>query len=108
MICYTDAAGHTYDFGFGMNWKGVIDDARTRRYVNRVIQPIISAKGNRVTISSATNGAKVYYTTDGSTPSFTKENEYSKPFSAEKGSTIKAIAKVYGVDNSSLVVYKMK
>lgn len=108
MICYTDAAGHTYDFGFGMNWKGVINDARTRQYVNRVIQPIISAKGTTVTISSATNGAKIYYSTDGSTPSFTQENEYSKPFSAEKGSTIKAIAKVYGVDNSGLVVYKVK
>jgi beta-glucosidase len=108
MICYTDAAGHTYDFGFGMNWKGVINDTRTRRYVNRIIQPIISAKGTTITISSATNGAKIYYSMDGSTPSFIKENEYSKPFTAEKGSTIKAIAKVYGVDNSNLVVYNVK
>jgi len=108
MICYTDAAGHTYDFGFGMNWKGVINDTRTRQYVNRIIQPIISAKGTTITISSATNGAKIYYSMDGSTPSFIKENEYSKPFTAEKGLTIKAIAKVYGVDNSNLVVYNVK
>lgn len=105
MQCYTDADGHTYDFGFGMNWKGVIQDARTQRYVNRVIEPIISVKGGTVTMSSATNGAKIYYTTDGSTPAFVKEHEYSKPFKIAKGSVIKAIAKVYGVDNSRMVMY---
>jgi beta-glucosidase len=105
MQCYTDADGHTYDFGFGMNWKGVIQDARTSHYVNRVIEPIISVKGGTVSMSSATNGAKIYYTTDGSTPAFVKENEYSKPFKVAKGSVIKAIAKVYGVDNSGMVMY---
>ena len=29
---YTDADGHSYDFAYGMNWSGVIDDARVRRY----------------------------------------------------------------------------
>ena len=29
MECYVDAAGNTYDFAFGMNWAGVIDDERT-------------------------------------------------------------------------------
>jgi beta-glucosidase len=32
MRCHEDAAGHQYDFGFGMNWSGVIDDARVRKY----------------------------------------------------------------------------
>ena len=32
MECYTDTDGHTYDFAFGMNWKGVIHDARVRKY----------------------------------------------------------------------------
>ncbi len=32
MRCHVDAAGHTYDFGYGMNWSGVIDDARVRKY----------------------------------------------------------------------------
>ena len=32
MTCYRDAEGHTYDFGFGMNFDGVIQDERTRRY----------------------------------------------------------------------------
>lgn len=32
MKCYRDLAGHTYDFGFGLNYDGVISDERTRRY----------------------------------------------------------------------------
>jgi len=28
----TDAEGNTYDFCFGLNWKGVIDDERTKTY----------------------------------------------------------------------------
>lgn len=106
MICYTDADGHTYDFGFGMNWKGVIHDARTAKYVNRIAKPKLSLKGNTVTITSPTPGTKVYYTTNGATPAFVEANEYSKPFKVSKGLTIKAIAKRYGVDNSSMVVYK--
>ena len=35
MECYTDTDGHTYDFAFGMNWKGVIHDARVRKYAKR-------------------------------------------------------------------------
>jgi beta-glucosidase len=29
---YVDAEGHAYDFAFGLNWAGVIDDARTSAY----------------------------------------------------------------------------
>ena len=32
MKCHTDTEGSVYDFGFGMNWKGVIKDARTARF----------------------------------------------------------------------------
>jgi beta-glucosidase len=32
MKCYVDSEGNTYDFGYGLNWKGVIKDARTTRY----------------------------------------------------------------------------
>ena len=30
--CHMDAAGNRYDFGFGMNWKGVIKDARVNQF----------------------------------------------------------------------------
>ena len=33
MRCYEDSEGHVYDFGFGLNYKGVIQDERTKRYV---------------------------------------------------------------------------
>ena len=32
MRCHVDADGNSYDFAFGLNWGGVIDDARTRKY----------------------------------------------------------------------------
>ncbi|MEP7142250.1 MAG: glycoside hydrolase family 3 protein [Ferruginibacter sp.] len=32
MQCYKDAEGHVYDFGYGLNWKGVIKDARNTKY----------------------------------------------------------------------------
>lgn len=33
MLCHKDAAGNVYTFGFGLNWKGVIKDARTAKYL---------------------------------------------------------------------------
>ncbi len=32
MVCYKDADGNTYDYAFGMNWSGVINDARVAAY----------------------------------------------------------------------------
>jgi beta-glucosidase len=32
MQCYKDSEGHLYDFGYGLDWKGVINDARTAKY----------------------------------------------------------------------------
>jgi beta-glucosidase len=32
MKCYTDSEGNTYDFAFGLNWSGVIKDARVTKY----------------------------------------------------------------------------
>ena len=32
MIPYTDSVGNAYDFGFGLNWSGIIRDGRTLRY----------------------------------------------------------------------------
>ncbi len=32
MKCYTDSEGNSYDFAFGMNWNGVIDDERVKKY----------------------------------------------------------------------------
>jgi len=32
MDCHVDSEGNKYDFSFGLNWKGVIKDARTAKY----------------------------------------------------------------------------
>ena len=32
MRCHVDTDGHSYDFAYGLNWSGVIKDARTRKY----------------------------------------------------------------------------
>ena len=32
MECYVDTDGNTYDFAYGLNWSGVIDDARVKKY----------------------------------------------------------------------------
>ncbi|WP_074017372.1 glycoside hydrolase family 3 N-terminal domain-containing protein [Anaeromassilibacillus senegalensis] len=34
MECYVDAAGNTYDFGYGLNWNGQIYDDRTEKYAD--------------------------------------------------------------------------
>ena len=41
MECYTDSAGHKYDFAFGMGYSGVIRDARVERYA---APPLTKAK----------------------------------------------------------------
>ncbi len=35
MNCHKDSEGNVYDFGYGLNWKGVIKDARTQKYVHK-------------------------------------------------------------------------
>ena len=35
MKCYTDSEGNTYEFGFGLNWQGIINDQRVARYKNQ-------------------------------------------------------------------------
>jgi beta-glucosidase len=38
MKCYVDSEGNKYDFGFGLNWNGVIDDVRVTKYRNVIIK----------------------------------------------------------------------
>ena len=35
MRAYVDEAGNSYEFGFGLNWNGVIEDERKERYVKK-------------------------------------------------------------------------
>jgi beta-glucosidase len=105
MICYKDDAGNIYDFGFGMNWKGVINDERTRKYV-KIPKPEILLKGNMVTLTSKMEGVDIYYTTDGTTPGFYMDQKFTKPFAVKKGMMVKAITKQYNFNNSSMIIYQ--
>ena len=55
-----------------------------------------------VTISTATAGAAIRYTTDGSTPSDTVGTVYSGPVTVSATTTLKAIAYASGLTNSSV------
>ena len=84
-----------------------INEENSPQEVKVVADPAISPNGGtynkaqNITITSATSGAKIYYTTDGSTPT-EKSNLYSKPFVVSKNTVIKAIAVKDGMTNSKV------
>lgn len=55
-----------------------------------------------ITISSATEGATIYYTIDGSTPS-TSSTKYTEPITISANKTLKAIATKSGMNNSAVI-----
>lgn len=54
-----------------------------------------------ITIECSTPGAKIYYTTDGTTPSETNGTEYSGAFTVTEKTTVKAVAVCEGYKPSS-------
>ena len=56
-----------------------------------VANPVISITDGNVTITCATAGATVYYTTDGTAPT-TNSTAYTEAFTVEDGVTVKAVA----------------
>ena len=63
-------------------------------------RPAISVSGGYVTITCATEGATIHYTTDGS-PATSSSTSYSEPFAKGSATTIRAIATKAGYVNSS-------
>ena len=64
-----------------------------------VASPVISITDGNVTITCATIGATIYYTTDGTTPTI-NSTAYAEPFTVENGITVQAIAAKDGVLSS--------
>ena len=68
------------------------------------VAPTITRSGNNISLSIASLGATIYYTTDGSTPSPSNGTVYTGPFSLEELSlpvTVKAIA-VRGLESTPI------
>lgn len=72
--------------------EGYAPSTVTTRDVIKVVTPTIYDNGNvAIAITTATTGASIYYTTDGSTPT-RSSSPYSAPLTNMEGKTIKAFA----------------
>ncbi len=87
-----------------MRDSAVISNAYTIKTAAPVFTPIAGTyEGQRtISISCPTEGAIIYYTTDGSTPTINSA-QYSAPFNINSSQTIKAFAQKNGLTESSVV-----
>ena len=76
-------------------------DVSVREVVLAAATPVISIKDGTAAITTATVGADIYYTTDGSVPT-AKSLKYSKPFMTDGIKVLKAIAVKNGYENSAV------
>ena len=56
-----------------------------------VSNPVFAHEGNIITITTTTDGADIYYTTDGTEPT-AQSIRYTQPFEVDRNGTLKAIA----------------
>ncbi|MBQ9356233.1 MAG: chitobiase/beta-hexosaminidase C-terminal domain-containing protein [Prevotella sp.] len=63
------------------------------------VAPTITLTGNSVTLASTTEGATIYYTIDGSTPT-TSSTTYESPFEITNSCTVRALAQKEDVASS--------
>ncbi len=83
---------------YGSDWQLLLIDASGCVDFNSVDVPAFSVaagtveEGTKVAITCATEGATIYYTTDGSTPTATDGTLYTDPIEILETTTIKAIA----------------
>jgi len=91
-----------------MNASGTSTASYTINVASQVAAPAITPSGGTfttaqsVTISDATAGATIRYTTDGSTPTVTSGTVYGGAFTVSATSTIKAIAYKSGMTDSAV------
>ena len=68
-------------------------------------QPTFILNNYQLSIATATDGATIYYTTDGTDPT-TSSSSYSAPIDFWQNGTVKAIAVKEGMDNSLVAEFK--
>lgn len=76
--------------------------------IERCASPVMSVpggtytEGKTVTLTTATAGAKIMYTTNGTTPGETNGEEYSGPVSITESAALKAVALKEGAETSEV------
>lgn len=70
-------------------------------YIYKAKKPVVSHNKNQVTITHEEEGAKIYYTVDGSNVDVANATLYDAPFAIDKTTTVKAVAVVKGKANSA-------
>ncbi len=90
----------------------VIEEVEVTVEKETVATPVISPNGGEVesgaaiNISCATDGATIYYTIDGTTPSASNGTEYTAPFALTANASVSAIAILDGYNDSEVATAK--
>lgn len=106
--CWDEKSATTVSSSYGVTpWSVVILKEVENVVVPTVATPSISGSSyfdssTTVTITCGTNGATIYYTTDGTIPSVTKGTEYTAPFTISSTTTVKAKAFKTNYQDSSV------
>jgi hypothetical protein len=115
----TTTAGTTYYYVVVTNTNNSVNGTKTATATSSVAKVTVTslthaatptaspiggavASGTNVMLSTATSGATIYYTTEGSTPT-NSSTAYSTPISVTNAMTIKAIAVKSGMTNSDIM-----
>lgn len=111
-----DSGEFTFEMGDkpNYNWGTSKEDRpTTKEFIPAVSMPYYKRKENyffdkaTITLGSATKGAKIYYTTDGSKPTI-NSTRYTEPFELYKTSEIKFFAQKDGLLSSTVVEVEIK
>ena len=101
------SAEYSSAFSFGdatiikaIAYLGAVSSDVTTYEIPQCAKPVITISGGNVTITCATEGAAIHYTTDGS-PATSSSTTYTAPFAKGNISAIRAIATKAGYVNSN-------
>ena len=92
----------------GIGCQNTVEVEKEKTYASAVTFKADDAgeAGVKITMETATEGASIFYTTDGTTPAATS-NKYSAPLTFNKDVEIRAVAVKSGIENSPVSVGKV-